>query len=170
MEKSPNLSIHTAHTLLQLHHAPMSLVTTKCPTKGVRRLGLLSYLILFGGVHRRKNSHVLPCQPLKEASPSMWETKFQTMHSKGKAITVQAWTGPDGFRRLRLPDFKQSAHEGGKVVSPTHRPPLPRRKYSRHSFLLEAESTARTQCGRKDYVNEKFPWRQWGLNPRPSGL
>jgi hypothetical protein len=25
---------------------------------------------------------------------------------KGKAIPLQAWTGPDGSRRLRLPDFK----------------------------------------------------------------
>jgi hypothetical protein len=35
----------------------------------------------------------------------------------------------------------QSAHEGGKVVSHTHRPRLPPRKYSWYSFLLEAEST-----------------------------
>jgi hypothetical protein len=33
---------------------------------------------------------------------------------------------------------RQSAHEGGQ---PTHRPPLPPRKYSWYSFLLEAEST-----------------------------
>jgi len=26
--------------------------------------------------------------------------------SKGKAILVQAWTGPDGSRRLRLLDFQ----------------------------------------------------------------
>jgi hypothetical protein len=25
---------------------------------------------------------------------------------KGEAIPLQAWTGPEGFRRLRLPDFK----------------------------------------------------------------
>jgi len=25
--------------------------------------------------------------------------------SKGKAIPLQAWTGPEGSRRLRLPDF-----------------------------------------------------------------
>jgi len=25
---------------------------------------------------------------------------------KGKAIPVQAWTDPEGSRRLRLPDFK----------------------------------------------------------------
>jgi len=43
---------------------------------------------------------------------------------KGKAIPLQAWTGPEGSRRLRLPDFK-TAYEGGKVVSPTHRPSLP---------------------------------------------
>jgi len=37
--------------------------------------------------------------------------------------------------------FRQWAHEGGKVVSPTHRPPLLPRKYSWYSYLLEAEST-----------------------------
>ena len=42
------------------------------------------------------------------------------------------------------------------VVSPTHRPPLPLRKYSWYWFMLEAESTPRSLCGRKDYVNEKF--------------
>ena len=26
--------------------------------------------------------------------------------SKGKAFPLQAWTGPEGSRRLRLPDFK----------------------------------------------------------------
>jgi len=40
------------------------------------------------------------------------------------AIPLQAWTGPEGSRWLRLPDFKKSAYEGGKVVTHTHRPPL----------------------------------------------
>jgi hypothetical protein len=26
---------------------------------------------------------------------------------KGKAVPLQAWTGPEGSRRLRLPDFKK---------------------------------------------------------------
>jgi hypothetical protein len=34
---------------------------------------------------------------------------------KGKAIPLQAWTGPEGYRRLRLPDFKTLGN--GKVVS-----------------------------------------------------
>jgi len=36
------------------------------------------------------------------------------------------------------------AHEGGKVVSSMHWPPLPPRIYSWFSFLLEAESTSGT--------------------------
>jgi hypothetical protein len=36
---------------------------------------------------------------------------------------------------------KQSAREGGKVVSPTHRPFLSPRKYLWYPFLLQAEST-----------------------------
>jgi hypothetical protein len=27
-------------------------------------------------------------------------------NKKGKAIPLEAWTGPEVFRRLRLPDFK----------------------------------------------------------------
>ena len=45
---------------------------------------------------------------------------------------------------------RQSAHEGGQVVSPTHRPSLPPRKYSWYSFLLEVESTPGPQCARKN--------------------
>jgi hypothetical protein len=62
-----------------------------------------------------------------------------------------------GFQEFLAPRIcRQSAHEGGKVVSPTHRPPLPPREDTWYSFLLEAESTPGPQCGRKDEVNEKF--------------
>ena len=89
---------------------------------------------------------------------------------KVKQSPLQAWTGTEGSRRLRLPDFMTTAHEGSKVVSPTHWAPLPPRKYSWYSFLLEAESTPEPYCGQKDYVNEKFQWHHWESNPRPSGL
>jgi len=65
---------------------------------------------------------------------------------------------------------RQLAHEGGKVVSPTHRPPLHPRKNSWYSFLLEAESTPGPQCGRKDYVNEKLESHHLDSKPRPSDL
>jgi hypothetical protein len=31
---------------------------------------------------------------------------FQIKAKEGKAIPLQAWTGPEGSRSLRLPDFK----------------------------------------------------------------
>jgi hypothetical protein len=46
--------------------------------------------------------------------------------SKGKAVPLQAWSGPEDSRKLRFPDFMTTAQDGGKVVSLTHRPYLPR--------------------------------------------
>ena len=45
-------------------------------------------------------------------------------NGKGKAVHLQAWSGPEGSRKLGLPDFMTTAQDGGKVVSLTHRPPL----------------------------------------------
>jgi len=44
---------------------------------------------------------------------------------KGKAVPLQAWSCPEGSRKLRFPDFVTTAQDGGKVVNLTHRPPLP---------------------------------------------
>jgi len=44
---------------------------------------------------------------------------------KGKAVPLQAWSGPEGSGKLRFPDFVTTAQDGGRVVSFTHRPPLP---------------------------------------------
>jgi hypothetical protein len=44
---------------------------------------------------------------------------------KGKAVPLQVWSGPEGSRKLRFPDFVTTAQNGGRVVSLTHRPPLP---------------------------------------------
>jgi hypothetical protein len=44
---------------------------------------------------------------------------------KGKAVPLQAWSGPEGSRKLRFPGFMTTAQDGGKVVSLMHRPPLP---------------------------------------------
>jgi hypothetical protein len=48
-----------------------------------------------------------------------------TSVKKGKAVPLQAWNGPEGSRNLRFPDFMTTTQDGGKVVSLTHRPPLP---------------------------------------------
>jgi len=44
---------------------------------------------------------------------------------KVKAFPLQAWSGPEGSRKLRFPDYMTTAQDGGKVVSLKHRPPLP---------------------------------------------
>jgi len=44
---------------------------------------------------------------------------------RGKAVPLQDWSGPEGSTKLRFSDFMTTAHDGGKVVSLTHRPPLP---------------------------------------------
>jgi hypothetical protein len=38
-------------------------------------------------------------------NPAIFPRPFN-VKGKGKAIPLQAWTGPEGSRRLRLPDFK----------------------------------------------------------------
>jgi hypothetical protein len=43
---------------------------------------------------------------------------------RGKAVPLQAWSGPEGSRKLRFPDFMKTA-QNGMVVSLPHRPLLP---------------------------------------------
>jgi len=57
-------------------------------------------------------------------------------------ITAQASSGPLGIQEIGASRISnQSAYEGGKVVSPTHRPPLPARRYIWYLYVLQAEST-----------------------------
>jgi len=44
---------------------------------------------------------------------------------KRKAVLLQAWSGPEGSRKLKFPDFMTTAQDGGKFVSLNNRPPLP---------------------------------------------
>jgi len=43
---------------------------------------------------------------------------------KGKAVPLLAWSGAEGSRKLRFPDFMKTAQNCGKIVSLTHRPTL----------------------------------------------
>ena len=46
---------------------------------------------------------------------------FTACKGKGKAVPLQAWSVPQGSRKLRFPDFMTTAQNCGKVVSLTHR-------------------------------------------------
>jgi hypothetical protein len=50
----------------------------------------------------------------------------------GKAVPLQAWSGPEVSRKIRFPDFMTTAQDGAAFTP---------RKYTWYSFLLETEST-----------------------------
>jgi hypothetical protein len=66
----------------------------------------------------------LPCR-LNICSGSIVTHYVGCKKGKGKAVPLQAWSGPESSRKLKFPDFMTTAQDGGKVVSLTHRPPLP---------------------------------------------
>jgi len=53
------------------------------------------------------------------------EVKSLKWSEKGKAVPLQAWSGPKRSRKLRFPDYMTTVQDSGKVISLTHRPPLP---------------------------------------------
>jgi hypothetical protein len=57
-----------------------------------------------------------------------WDASYEKQYSiiaTLKAVQIQAWSGPEGSRKLRFPHFMTTAQDNAKVVSLTHRPPLP---------------------------------------------
>jgi len=82
----------------------------------------------------------------------------------GKAVPFQAWTGPEGSRKLRFPDFVTTAQDGGRL-SALRTGRLYPKKYSWYSFLLEAESTQGPQCDQKDFMSMKNPLTPAGIEP-----
>jgi len=71
---------------------------------------------------------------------SVWDNVKvkQSLYRPGKALEPQEVEAPRISR--------QSGYRSGKVVSPTHRPPLPSRRYSWYSFLFWHNTTDRTSA------------------------
>jgi hypothetical protein len=66
-------------------------------------------------------------------------TFYATVDALIKAVLLQAWSGPEGSRKLRFPYYMTTAQDGGKV--PYAAAAFTPRKCCWYSFLLEAEST-----------------------------
>jgi len=62
---------------------------------------------------------------MKNSNDTIGNRMEETSKGKGKTVPLQAWSGPEGSRKLRFPDYVTTAQDGGNVASLTHRPPLP---------------------------------------------
>ena len=69
-----------------------------------------------------------------------------------KAVPLQAWSDPEGSRKLRFPDFMTTAQDGGKVFSLTHRPPLPPGNYVR----IRTKLPVRTKFTKKGKITRNL--------------
>ena len=92
----------------------------------------IKYVFMLNGVRRGSEFVSITAFPLQER----WQERTSILlykyfgwfkKQKVKAVPLQAWSGPEGSRKLRFPDFMTTAQDGGKVVSLSHRPPLPPR-------------------------------------------
>ena len=110
----------------------------KDPVPILQEAGWGSGQVWTGG-KSRPHPDSIPDHPAR--SQSLYRLSYRAHVRKGKSVPLQAWSGSEGSRKLRFPDFMTTAQDSGKVVSLMHRPPLPPRKYTWYSFLLEAEST-----------------------------
>jgi len=59
---------------------------------------------------------------------------YRATIKQGKSVPLQVWSSPEGSRKLRFPDYVTIAQDGGKIVSLTHRPPLPPRNTPGSNF------------------------------------
>ena len=66
---------------------------------------------------------------------------LQIQQSKGKAVPLQAWTGPEGSQEVKFPRLRDDGTRMVVGCQPYAPAVFNPRKYSWYSFLLEAEST-----------------------------
>ena len=113
-------------------------------------------------------------------------TNMSSNEVKGKALPLQVWTGPEGSRRLRLPDFKTIGTWFQEAEAPRFQDNWHMkvvrlsalrtcRLYPQEIFLVLI--SVRGSVDPRAIVRleglcqwKKIHWHHWKSNPRPSGL
>ena len=89
----------------------------------------------------RKLQHERTLHKHIRCSKLLWVRFICCADPSKKISPIRGPRCPEGFRKLRFPDYVTMAQDSGKVASLRNRPLFTPRKYSWYSFLLEAEST-----------------------------
>ena len=81
------------------------------------------------------------------------------IRSKGKAVPLQAWSGPEGSRKLKFPDFVSTAQDGGRLSALRTG-----RLYPQEMLLLSVRGWVDPRA-RKDFMSMKNPMTLAGIKP-----
>jgi len=85
-------------------------------------------------------------------------SKYSVQVKKGKAVPLQAWTGPEGCRKLRFLDFVTATQDGGRLSA------LSTGRFYRQEIILVLISV-RDLVDRKDFMSMKNPLTPAGIEP-----
>ena len=85
----------------------------------------MGYIALVRGVLSLRCGLAVEPEQYNPWNNSTNKSQAPEVKGKGKEVPLQAWSGPEGSRKFRFPDFMTTAQDGGKVVNLTHRPPSP---------------------------------------------
>ena len=87
---------------------------------------------------------------------------MQSSTSKGKAVPLQARSGPEGSGKLRFPDFVITALDGGRLSALRTCRPYPQEMLL---VLISVRGIVDPIVDRKDFMSKKNPLRPAGIEP-----